>query len=241
MDCLDANGGTTPVSANGTTAVNAATLDGTHFNTITWTKTIGCKTYELRRTVVATSPATTGIIKTLSSGLALSFVDNNVAGDSSSSPATNTTGTIGNGSVRMGLTLKKGTGSGNYTTASTTYVHVGASELCDTVTIPAGWKLGIEAYAELGTATAAVVASMAISDNASCTTDNAGLLVETTETGTAATVLQSVSLGWAITGDGASHNVALQFKTSNGADSATIANSSATILPTVVYTLMPSN
>lgn len=94
VDCLDANGSTTLVSSNGTTAANASTLDGTHFNTITWSKTIGCKTYEIRRTAVATSPATTGLIGTNASGLALSFVDNNVAGDSSAAPTVNTTGGI---------------------------------------------------------------------------------------------------------------------------------------------------
>ncbi len=256
---VDANGGLTPCSTE-TQIVNTqnATLDGTHFNVITWTEVIGAKSYKVFRSTAATTPATTGIIGTVAStwpsrtASLLTFTDNAVAGDSSSAQATNTTGTLAlastsgaiknvAGTATMGMTLKKGTGSGNYTTASTTYVHVGASELCDTVTIPAGWKLGIVVNGALGTATGAVVANLAISDNATCTTDNAGILVETTETTTAAATLQAIGLACVIAGDGASHNVALQFKTSNGADSATILNSSATSLPTVVYTLLPSN
>ncbi len=179
------------------------------------------------------------------SGVATLQVGSNGNNSSGSLKMTNlfVSGTVQNvaATATMGLTLKKGTGVGNYTTASTTYVHVGASELCDTVTIPTGWKLGIVVNAALGTATGAVVANLAISDNASCTTDNAGILVETTETTTAAATLQAIGLSWVVTGDGASHNIALQFKTSNGADSATILNTSSTSLPTVTYLLIPSN
>ena len=252
VDCLDANGGTTAVSANGTTAANAATLDSTHFNTITWTRTLGCKTYEVRRTVVATSPATTGIIATKASGLALSFVDNNVAGDSSSAPGTNTTGTIAvagtSGGIKnvantatMGMTLKKGTGAGNYTTASTTYAVVDSTNLCFTVLIPSGWKLQVVASGDITTATSAVTASVAITDNAACGTANSGILVEATNLSPSASNPNAFSLGWVITGDGATHNVALQYKTSVGADVATITNSSSTLLPTMIFTLMPSN
>ena len=141
----------------------------------------------------------------------------------------------------LSLTLKKGSGAGNYTTASTTYVVVDSTNLCNTVTIPTGWKLGISASGALGTATGAVLASIALTDNAACGTANAGILVESTETSTGAGVLEPFSLNWAITGDGASHSIALQYKTSNAADSATILNASATQLPTVLFTLMPSN
>lgn len=139
------------------------------------------------------------------------------------------------------LTLKKGSGAGNYTTASTTYVVADSTNLCLTVTIPTGWKLGISASGSIGTATAAVLANVALTDNAACSTANAGVLVESVETTTAAGVLQPWGLNWVITGDGNAHNIALQYKTSNGADSATLLNSSATSLPTMVFTLMPSN
>jgi hypothetical protein len=152
-------------------------------------------------------------------------------------------GTIQNqaGTATMGLTLKKGSGSGNYTNATTSYTVADSSNLCLTVTIPTGWKLHISASGILGTATAAVVANVALTDNAACSTANAGVLVESTVTGTAAAVLEPFALNWVITGDGAAHNVALQFKTSNAADAATLGNSTATLLPTMVFTLMPSN
>lgn len=181
-------------------------------------------------------------------------------------PATNNTGSIGAsgntwanyyggnyrlsgnvqnlaGTTTMGMTLKKGTGSGNYTTASTTFAVVDSTNLCFTVTIPTGWKLGVQASVALATATAAVTANVALTDNAACSTANAGILQDSGPIGpaTAAASFESVNLSWVITGDGSSHNVALQYKTSNAADSATIGNSSATILPTMVFTLMPSN
>lgn len=86
--------GTTAASAAGSTAAGAATLDGTHFNTITWSAVVGTATYKVYRTVVGTSPNTTGLIGTVNSGSALSLVDNGLAGDSSTAPVSNTTGQI---------------------------------------------------------------------------------------------------------------------------------------------------
>jgi hypothetical protein len=137
-------------------------------------------------------------------------------------------------------TLKKGTGSGNYTTASTTYVVADSTNLCGTFTIPTGWKLSISTSGALGTATAAALANYALTDNAACSTANSGILVEGTVTTTAAAALQPFALNWVITGDGASHNIALQYKTSNAADSATLLNASATQIPTLVFQLEPS-
>jgi len=139
------------------------------------------------------------------------------------------------------ITLKKGSGGGNYTSASTTYVVVDATNLCYTVTIPTGWKLAVQSQGSLGTSTAAVSANIALTDNAACSTANAGVLVENAFQTVGAGATSPFNLVWAITGDGASHNIALQFKTSNGADSALLANSSATFLPTMVFLLTPSN
>lgn len=154
------------------------------------------------------------------------------------------TGTIQNpgGTVTMGLTLKKGSGAGNYTNATTSYTVADSSNLCFTVTIPTGWKLGISASGALSTATAAVVAQAALTDNAACSTANAGILVETAPIqGAAIAVADAFALNWVITGDGAAHNIALQFKTSNAADTASLINSSATVTPTMKFELMPSN
>lgn len=149
--------------------------------------------------------------------------------------------TFGPSTTAPSLTLKKGSGGGNYTNATTSYTVADSTNLCFTVTIPTGFKLAVSVSGAIGTATGAVADNVAITDNTACSTANSGILIETTSTTTAAGVLNPFSLNWVITGDGASHNVALQFKTSNGADAATLLNSSATLVPTMVFQLMPSN
>lgn len=137
-----------------------------------------------------------------------------------------------------GMTLKKGTGGGNYTSASTTYARVDSTNLAFTVTVPTGWKLSVQASGSFGTATAAVTCNVALADGSA---DNTGILVEQQTQSSAAGILMPFSLGWIVTGDGNPHTINLQYKTSNGADSVTIANGSATSLPTMTFTLMPSN
>lgn len=139
------------------------------------------------------------------------------------------------------VTLKKGSGSGNYTSASTTYVVVDSTNLCYTVTIPTGWKLVVTLSADVFTNTAITATSFAITDNAACNTANAGVVMETSETVAAAGAGTPISFTTSITGDGASHNLAAQFKTSNAADSVGIVNSSATLAPTMTFLLTPSN
>lgn len=146
------------------------------------------------------------------------------------------------GTAIMGLTLKKGSGGGNYTNATTAYTVADSTNLCFTVTIPTGWKLGVSASGALSTATAAVVAQAALTDNAACSTANAGILIETAPIqGAAIGIAAAFALDWVIAGDGAAHNIALQFKTSNAADTASLINSIATITPTMKFELMPSN
>jgi hypothetical protein len=163
-------------------------------------------------------------------------------------PSSGSTGTItipnpvnGTMALQGTLTLKKGSGGGNYTNATTSYAVADSTNLCYTVTIPLGWKLAISASGALGTSTAIVNANAALTDNAACSTANAGILQETqidagTIGGTA-----GFSLSWVITGDGLAHNIALQFKTSNVADTANLLNSSATLTPTMVFQLGSSN
>lgn len=147
-----------------------------------------------------------------------------------------------NATATMGLTLKKGSGGGNYTNATTSYTVADSTNLCFTVTIPTGWKLAVSASGALSTATAAVVAQAALTDNAACSTANAGILVETAPIqGAGIGIAGAFALNWVITGDGNAHNIALQFKTSNAADTASLINSSATITPTMVFQLEPSN
>jgi hypothetical protein len=140
------------------------------------------------------------------------------------------------------LTVKKGSGAGNYTNATTAYIAADATNLCYSILIPTGWKLGVSASGGLSTATAAVVAQAAVTDTASCGTANSGILIETPPIqGAAIGVADTFALDWVIAGDGNIHSVALQFKTSNVADTASLINSSATVTPTMKFELMPSN
>lgn len=140
------------------------------------------------------------------------------------------------------LTQKKGSGGGNYgPTASTTYVVVDSTNLCYTVTIPTGWKLQVTAVATGGTNTAAVAFFVAITDNAACSTANAGIVAETATAGPSPGANNQVALTAVINGDGASHNVALQFKTTAGADTLFLSNTSATFTPYMTFNLSPSN
>jgi hypothetical protein len=91
---VDASGGVTAASAGTSTAVGAATLDGSHFNTLAWTDPANAVTIRIYRTVAATSPTSLGLIGSVAAGVQ-TFVDNGVAGDASTAPAANTTGVGG--------------------------------------------------------------------------------------------------------------------------------------------------
>jgi hypothetical protein len=80
-----------------------------------------------------------------------------------------------------------------------------------------------------------------LTNAATCATANSGILVEGQAFSNAAGNTESFSINTVIAGDGAVHNVALQFKTANGADSALILNSSGTLTPSMTFTLMRSN
>lgn len=133
------------------------------------------------------------------------------------------------------VTVKKGTGAGNYTTANTTMTDVDGTNLSYTVTIPTGWKLAVQAAGSIGVATAVVEVQVQILDNAAVVD-----LRRILPTGTSILPSGDFALLGAITGDGASHTVKLQYKTTNGADSAVITNASNEN-PTMLFTLTPSN
>lgn len=134
----------------------------------------------------------------------------------------------------MGMTLKKGSGAGNYTSTSLTYAQVDATNLLLAVTIPTGWKLGIVATGEIGSNTAVVAVSVALADGGA-------VLQEMTTTGVGIGTTNPFTLAWVVAGDGLSHSIDLRYKTSNGADAVVISNPSATLVPSMIFTLMPSN
>lgn len=147
------------------------------------------------------------------------------------------TGTLQNaGGVTMGITLKKGTGGGNYVSSSTSYVDVDATNLSYTVTIPTGWKLSVTAHGTVFQSTAAVSISVALYDTASSA-------VVSEIAASPFDISKSVpwGLGYVITGDAASHTVKLQYKTGSASDAANMVNTSTTATPTMIFTLMPSS
>lgn len=137
------------------------------------------------------------------------------------------------------VTLKKGTGAGNYTTTSTTFAAVDGTNLTYTVTIPTGWKLMVQANGTSTTQTAAVNDTIGLNDGA-CGGATVNLQASTIIP-SGPNAMEAWALGWVITGDGASHTVNLCYLTSNAADAATIANSSASLTPTMTFLLTPSN
>lgn len=145
------------------------------------------------------------------------------------------------GTTSQTATLKTGTGGGSYTTASLTSVVVDSTNLCYTVLIPTGWKLIVSASGTIGTLTAPVTAYADLTDNATCSTNNAGFLQEVTSVGPVTGATNPFSLNSIITGDGNTHNIALQFKTINASDSAVILNTSAATAPVMTFLLLPAN
>lgn len=138
------------------------------------------------------------------------------------------------GAYSMGLTLKKGSGSGNYSSKSTSYVPVDASNLIYTATIPAGWKLLINASGTASVSSGATSLGIALADNGA-------VLVEQSVVPQAVASGSAFALNWIVPGDGASHAIDLRFKTGNGGNAVNIANSTSTNTPVMTFALMPSN
>lgn len=136
------------------------------------------------------------------------------------------------------VTMKTGTGAGNYTSASTSLVRVDSTNLALAVTIPTGWKLTVAASGTITTSTAAVTGAIALADG---TADNTGVLIVVPFLAPVAGGAVPFSVRWVVTGDGALHTINLQYSTTNGADSVLITNGSATQKPVMTFVLTPSN
>jgi hypothetical protein len=157
-------------------------------------------------------------------------------------------GTITNtaATATMGQILKTGSGGGNYTGTNTAYVSVDTTNLClSAITVPTGWKLKVEASGVLESVTAAVAQSIALAD-AGTTCAGGGITAlngtERTITPPAAGIFdEGFQTQYVFTGDGAAHSLSLIAKTSNAADAWGVQNTSATVAPSIIYTLMPSN
>ncbi|HVI10242.1 MAG TPA: hypothetical protein VND65_18270 [Candidatus Binatia bacterium] len=139
--------------------------------------------------------------------------------------------------VNPTITLKKGTNAGDYTTTSGSFVAVDGTNLSYTVVIPVGWKLKIEAA---GTIDAPAIGSSVTTDVAIF--DGASLLNGSTMQDSNGTPSQTpFAFAWVINGDGASHTITLQFKQDGGSASAAIIINTGGYVPSMVFTLTPSN
>jgi len=127
--------GASIASTEGTTSTGAATLDGTHFNTITWTAVAGAVSYDIYRTTTATSPTTKGQLGNVLADATLSFVDNAVAGDGRTAPTISTAGivspapagsTAGDGAYMFSMDLDVNSVGGTDTIIAPT----GSNQLC---------------------------------------------------------------------------------------------------------------
>jgi hypothetical protein len=128
-----------------------------------------------------------------------------------------------------------GTGLGTYTSTSTSYVAIDATHITYTAVIPTGWNLMIVGTADIGVMTTSVSVFFALADGSTILIESQNL-----PAATVATDIRQVTLCDVVVGDGASHTITMQYKTSNAADAVTAVNSSATLTPHMTLLLMPS-
>lgn len=142
-------------------------------------------------------------------------------------------GTVQNGTATMGMQFKKGTGAGDYSiTTDGAYHDVDNTNLKLVVTIPTGWKLAVWAQADMDIS-ANQNPFLAIADGGTVLKESEESLGNTSEN------FQPLSIFTVIAGDGASHTVTMQAKAGGG--TLRVRNSTATIAPTMLFLLMPSN
>lgn len=146
----------------------------------------------------------------------------------------------------MGLTLKTGSGSGNYTGTNTAaFASVDTTNLCTVITVPTGWKLKVDASATIESATGAVAQSFALADAGTTCTGGGVTALAGTERDVTPPALGTFDVvlhtQYIFSGDGAAHSFSLVAKTSNAADAWGVQNTSAAAAPSMTFLLMPSN
>lgn len=132
--------------------------------------------------------------------------------------------------------LKKGTGSGTYSTSSLIYVPVDPGNLSYTVVIPIGSKLLIWATGSCTSVLSPAAGAIELADGG----------VQLINMGVQPAVSNAVfpfSLNWMIVGDGLSHTIDLRFLTTNssGADAMKMFNDSINGFPTMLFLLQASS
>ena len=131
--------------------------------------------------------------------------------------------------------LKRGDGSGTYTTAQTTFQDVDVTNLSHSTTVPTGWKLSVQMSGGMYPSTLAVNVYVALYDGD--VVKDAATVADTTST--TPFYLQTI-----ITGDNAVHYIRMRFKTSNVGAAANLSNStvnSVLLVPSILLRLEPAN
>lgn len=84
--------GETQISSTTTTATGNATLNGTNYNRVSWTRVGGAVSYKIYRTASSGTPSSTGLIGTVASSSSTMLLNDTGLAGSGSTPAANTTG-----------------------------------------------------------------------------------------------------------------------------------------------------
>ena len=132
------------------------------------------------------------------------------------------------------ITLKNGTGAGNYTySTDTNYADVDATNLVHVTFIPRGWNLTIFAHGSMTNTSVAATVFV-------------GLFIDT-EVVTAVPYQETTAgnvapwaLHWTIGGVDSTHLVKLQFKTSSTLSPAVISNGATGNRPSMLFILQPT-
>jgi hypothetical protein len=132
-------------------------------------------------------------------------------------------------------TVKVGTqNSSNYTTSSTSFTAVDVTSLSYTAVVPIGWKLLMWASGQAQIATASIQGIVSLTDTSTSTVITSAFIMLDLNT-TSAFSMQGV-----LTGDGNSHTIQMQFKTTNATDAFSIGNNTFGY-PQILFLLTPSN
>jgi len=131
--------------------------------------------------------------------------------------------------------LKRGTGTADYSTTSTTLTAVDSTYLAHSIVVPVGWKLIVDARGSISVSTGVASVYAAILDGGE-------IVNSVVNTPSAISLRTPFSVQGVIVGDNATHNIRMAFRTTNAADAAVIFNSTINAaVPTLLLTLLPAN
>jgi len=140
------------------------------------------------------------------------------------------------GSTAPTITTKTGSGAGDYTTISATYVRVDTTNLAYTVTVPVGQKMTITVQCVEYVTVNTNETDVALADG---TADNTGILREAFGGVAGNTWNFPVNIVYVFVGDGASHTFNLQHRVVGG--TARMRNATSTVKPYMIFSLGTAN